>query len=252
MHLPEIDRYAHLDSPLHRWDARVRLVCLLLLMVALVLAPTLAHAALGFAFALGLLLLSRIPIRFALIHLRGVLLFCAFLCMVLPLTAGGDVLWRAGPLAFRREGLLRASLITVRAVGALMLVFPMFGTSPFPVTLQALQRLHVPSVLVQLTAFSYRYIFVLLDEMRRMLAAARSRGGGAAGRLRAVRTLSSMVGMLLVRSYGRTVGVWRAMVSRGYSGKVRTLHAFAAGPEDALKGVAIAGAAVVFLMAGRL
>ena len=25
MHLPEIDKYAHLDSPLHRWDARAKL-----------------------------------------------------------------------------------------------------------------------------------------------------------------------------------------------------------------------------------
>ena len=252
MHLPEIDKYAHLDSPLHRWDTRVRLACLLLLMIAVVLAPTLHLALLGFAFALGLLLLSRIPVRFVLVHLRWVLLFCAFLCIVLPLSVGGDVLWRAGPLAVRREGLLRASLITVRAVAAVLLVFPMFGASPFPVTVQALQKLRVQSVLVQLTAFSYRYVFVLLDEMRRMLAAARSRGGRAAGRLRATRALSGVVGMLLVRSYDRTVGVWRAMVSRGYSGRMRTLHSFAVGRADVLKGAAVGAAAIVFLMAGIL
>ena len=28
MHLPEIDTYAHLDSPVHRWDARARLAAL--------------------------------------------------------------------------------------------------------------------------------------------------------------------------------------------------------------------------------
>lgn len=260
MHLPEIDKYAHLDSPLHRWDARVKVACTAALLVTVALMPTYPLALAGLALAAGMLALSRIPLSFVLLHVRWVLLFCLFLLVILPLTfvpgevkgAGGDVLWRAGPFAASRRGLSMAGLISVRAIAAVLLVFPMMGTARFHVTLKALRRLRVPSVAVQILAFSYRYIFVLLDEMGRMLSAARARGHGRARGLRRLRNLGSMLGMLLVRSLDRTTGVYHAMISRGYRGEVKTLDDFRLRPADVLKGALVIAAAGSLLLAGVL
>jgi cobalt/nickel transport system permease protein len=255
VHLPEVDRYAHLDSPLHRWDARVKIACVSLLTLAAVLAPTPPAALAGLAVALCLLALSRIPLSFALVHLRWVLLFCAFLLVVLPLSAGGrpsEQLWRIGPVGFSGVGLARAGLISVRALAAVLLVFVVMGTARFHVTLKALRRLHVPSVAVQILAFSYRYLFVLFDEMHRMMSAAAARGQERARGLRRLRNLGSMLGMLLVRSLDRTGRVQHAMLARGYRGEVRTLDDFRLRPGDLLKGAcALATAAGLLALGAR-
>jgi len=250
LHLPEIDSYAHIDSPLSRWDARVKLASLSVLLVAIVLAPTYPLALMGFAAALALLLLTRIPLRFVLVHVRWVMLFCLFLTAMLLLTGGGEAAWRLGPVGLSRRGLRLSGLVSLRALGAVLLIFPMAGTARFDVTLKALRRLRVPSVAVQILAFSYRYIFVLLEELRRMFIAARARGHEQAGTMRTMRNLASMVGMLLVRSVNRTGRVYRAMLARGYTGEVRTLDEFHLRPADVMKGLAVVGLAVVLLAAG--
>ena len=250
MHLPEVDKYAHLDSPLHRWDARVKVACMVLMVVAVVLAPTHAAALVGLAAALCLVAVSRIPPAFVMLHLRWVLLMCLFLLIVLPLTAGGGPAsppWRLGPLRASPAGLAKATLISVRAVAAVLLIFVTVGTARFHVTLKALRRLRVPAVAVQILAFSYRYIFVLFDELQRMLSAARARGHGRARGLRRLSNMGNMLGMLFVRSLNRTARVHHAMLARGYRGDVKALDDFRLGPADVLKGLcAVAVAAALF------
>lgn len=236
MHLPEIDRYAGLDSPVHRWDPRVKLACTAPLVLAVVLAPGYAPALAGLGAAVVLLALSRIPASFALTHLRWVLLLCAFLTFVLALTGGGEPLYRAGGLAVSREGLRAAGLISIRAVAAVLIALVAMGTARVHVTLKALRRLRVPSVVVQILGFSYRYVFVLFDELRRMLGAARARGHGRTRGLRLLHNVGSMLGMLIVRSLERTRRVRCAMLARGYSGEMRTLDEFRLRAADLGKG----------------
>ncbi len=238
MHLPEIDKYAGLDSPVHRWDPRVKLATMAPLVLATVLAPGYAAALAGLGAALLLLALSRIPPSFALTHLRWVLLLCAFLTVVLGLTPDGEPLWQAGGVALSREGLWTGGLISVRATAAVLLLLVAMGTARVHVTLKALRRLRVPSVVVQILGFSYRYVFVLFDELRRMLSAARARGHGRARGLRALHNVGSMLGMLIVRSVERTRRVRQAMLARGYRGEMRTLEQFRLRRADLAKGAA--------------
>ena len=120
MHLPEIDRYAGLDSPLHRWDPRVKLPCMTALLVVAALSPTYAAAGAALALALGLVALSRIPVRFVFTHLRWVLMFCLLLLVALALTAGGEPLAQLGPVRLSRPGLRRGGLVALRAVAAVL------------------------------------------------------------------------------------------------------------------------------------
>jgi cobalt/nickel transport system permease protein len=250
MHLPEIDKYAHLDTALHRWDARVKVLCLSVLLIVVVLCPDYVSALLGLGCAVAALALSRIPLRFIFLHVRWVLLLCVFLLVVLPLTAGGESLWHVGRLAVSQAGLAQAGLISIRAVAAVLLVLTMLGTARFHVTLKALRRLRVPSVAVQILAFSYRYIFVLFDELGRMLSAARARGHGRARGLRLLRNVGSMLGMLIVRSLNRTARVQQAMAARGYRGEFKTLDDFRMVWPDLLKGAAALAAAGLILTVG--
>ena len=61
MHLPEIDKFAHLKSPLHSWDARVKIVSISILILSIVLLQDLRVAFLGLILAIILVFLSKIP-----------------------------------------------------------------------------------------------------------------------------------------------------------------------------------------------
>jgi len=252
MHLPEIDKYAHLDSAVHRWDARVRIASLLALLLAVVLAPTYPRALTGLAAAIVLLLASRIPILFVLVHVRWVLAFCAFLLIVMSLTAGGPAACSVGPVDLSREGLRLSGLISVRALAAVLLIFPMLGTSPFHVSLRAMRRLRMPRVAVQILSFSYRYVFVLFDELHTMVSAARARGFRRARPVRRLGIAGNMLGMLMIRSLDRTSKVHRAMLARGYTGEIRTLDEFHVRPADIAKGAAVLGLAAAIALVGVL
>jgi cobalt/nickel transport system permease protein len=86
-------------------------------------------------------------------------------------------------------------------------------------------------VLVAVIGFMYRYIFVLADEVLRLLRARESRmamgppgqrtGGSLAWRAKVV---GGMVGSLFVRTLARSDRVYQAMASRGYTGELRWLN----------------------------
>jgi cobalt/nickel transport system permease protein len=102
------------------------------------------------------------------------------------------------------------------------MMVPLVGTGPFPVTIRALERLKVPSMVVQMILMCYRYLFVFTSEMQRMATAMKARGFRKRMDLRTLRTIGNFVGVLLVRSFERTERVYQAMLSRGFSGKIRT------------------------------
>jgi len=252
---PEIDRYAHLDSSIHRWDPRWKLASLSVLLLAMALASPPAgrapswdrevpHALASLAASLALVQLSRIPLAFALGRsLPAALFLGAFMAVYsfLGSPAGGGWPFR---LALSPERFQAAAVIALRALAMLLLCFPMFGTSRFDVTMKALRSLRVPAPFVQLAVFTYRYIYVYTEELGRMRTSMRARGFRGRPSLYALRTMGNAVGMLLVRSVERTQRIQEAMTARGYSGTFRTFDDFSARPKDlAEAAVAVAAAA---------
>lgn len=226
MHLPEIDRYAHLGTYLHSWDPRAKIVSFSLLILCVVLLEKLPVAFIGFAVAWALVLSSRIPLRFIFKHLRWVLLFMSVFFVLMSLFIPGHELLHLHALVISQEGLQKGGLIATKAVAIALLIFPMVGTTPFPTTIKALEGLRIPHVLVQITGFTYRYIFLSIDEGKRMVSALTSRGFKRKTDLHTLRTLGRLIGMMFVRSYERTERVYQAMVCRGYTGKMVILNEF--------------------------
>ena len=226
MHLPEIDRYAHLRTYLHSWDPRAKIASFSFLILSVVLLGKLPVALVGFALACAMVVSSRIPLRFILKQLRWVLLFVSVFFVLMPFFIPGRELFGFHSLVITQEGLYKATLIAVKALSIILLIFPMIGTSPFPITIKALEGLRVPRVLVQIGAFAYRYIFLSIDEGKRMITALTSRGFERKNDLHTLKTLGTLIGMMFVRSYERTERVHQAMVSRGYDGNMVTLREF--------------------------
>ena len=243
MHLPEIDKFAHLKSPIHSWDPRVKIISIFILIFSIVLVQDLKVALLGFFLATSLVFLSRIPFSFVLVHLRWVLFFVLAISAILSLTVPGSLLVRASFLGISREGVRLSLLVSLRAISAALLIFPMIGTTRFNLTLKALQKIKIPERLIQLFMFTYRYIFLLMDEEKRIFIAASSRGWVKRTNFSTLRIMGNLVGMLLVRSFERTEHIRDAMLSRGYNGRLNILDEFTLSPGDFIKAsLIIAGA----------
>jgi cobalt/nickel transport system permease protein len=188
--------------------------------------------ALGSLFvSLGILVLSRIPPSFVMKKLKGSLGFLLLVLVIFPLAYPEKDL-DLGFFAVASDGILVAVLIILRATAILVLVFPALGTSRFDVTMKALRRLRVPSPLVQIVLFTYRYLFVYADQVRRMEAAWRARGFRVRANLHTARTLGNGLGVLLVSSIERTQRIQSAMKARGFSGSFRTFEDFKTSPKD--------------------
>ncbi len=84
-----------------------------------------------------------------------------------------------------------------------------------------------------------------------MSSAAKTRGFEAKTRWHTFRTLGNFIGVLLVRSFGRTERLYDAMISRGYTGKLVTLSDFQMTLWDSIKGAAVAFICILLFMEDR-
>jgi cobalt/nickel transport system permease protein len=78
----------------------------------------------------------------------------------------------------------------------------------------------MPKVFAVQLLFLYRYIFVLAEESGRASRARELRSCGKKGL--GISSFSSMVGHLLLRTWGRAERIHRAMLARGFTGEFHT------------------------------
>jgi len=166
------------------------------------------------------------------------------LALPFALTGALSVYLYAGPFP--------ALSMLLRITSCVLALLLLASTTPFFDLLKGLQRLRVPRMFVNLLLFTYRYIFVVSDEMGRMAVARRARGARSGQSLldrSAMKTLSFSAGMVLVRAHGRAQRMHDALRSRGFDGEVRTLTRFRIGDTEMLFGAAVVSFSLVLLMA---
>jgi cobalt/nickel transport system permease protein len=241
---PEIDRYASLDSPMHRFDPRAKLIAFIILIFSIVLLPNLKLALIGLLASILFLIASKLPLRFTLQHIKWVFLFVVPFIVIMPFTVGGAEIFSFYGLTMTYEGLEYGILVAVRAISAVILVLPMIATTRFDLTLKALAKLKMPNMLVQMFMFTYRYIFVFVVEFQRTWRAMAARGFKIKTNLYALKTIGKALGTLFVRSYERGERVYQALRSRGYTGSPKTLVEFKMHARDYILAVSIIGFAV--------
>ena len=242
----DIDRFAHLASPLQRWDPRFKTFSLglFILGVALIKAIPLSVAAL--VVALMLVWMAGLPFHFVAGGVKWVLLFLLPFLIIMPLSYPGEPALRLLGLPFAWEGLRLAVVIVLKAMAIVLTAYAIFGSSRFDISMLALQRLKCPKIIVQMLLFTYRYVFVFLAEMRRMDTAMAARGFVKRADRRTLRVIGNFIGTLLIRSFERTERIYKAMLSKGYQGDFHTLTSFEADGKDWIK------AALALMVAGVL
>lgn len=220
---PALDAHCYLDSPIHRWEPRAKLIGLATLILAFACVRQLALLPALLGIALSLYALARLPWGFWRDRLRlpGTLLLSMLL--LLPFLSGGTVWASWGPISIYREGCLAILPIACRFVSILTLGLIAFGTMPFATLIEAMRSLGLPAILADMTLLSYRYLDETGTMLRQMMTAMRLRGWQSDRfRWQQIPVLAAVAGTLLIRSFERSEQVYRAMVLRGY-GRVQAV-----------------------------
>ena len=170
LHINPADHYHGGHSRLHRLDPRIKTLGALAFIAATALLPD------GVWLSLGLLLMAIVSVA-GLAHLGWayalkrsfVALPFALAAVALPFTMPGQTLAQWGQLTVSMEGTVRLLSIVLKAWISVQAALLLTALTPFHDLLWSLRALRVPSLLVGVIGFMYRYLFVLGDEALRLL-----------------------------------------------------------------------------------
>ncbi|MBN1174702.1 MAG: cobalt ECF transporter T component CbiQ [Micromonosporaceae bacterium] len=221
--------YLPADTAMHRLPGHVKLVAALGFVLAVGCTPREQFWAFGGH--AGLLAIAvaraRIPITVLLRRLTVELPFLAF-AILMPFLASGRRVEVLG-VGLSVTGLLDAWNILAKATLGVSTSIVLAATTNLRDLLLGLERLRLPSLLIQIMSFMIRYGDLILAETHRMRIARESRGFVARD-VRQVPVLARSVGALFIRVYERGERVHLAMLSRGYTGGMPGLLQTAAVP----------------------
>ncbi len=229
MHHSFIDKYAGIDSVLHRRDPRVKIIITLALVVSIVLtdpASVMLFAAYGMMI-LFLVISSRIPVGFILKRSLVVIPFVLVIAAFIPFMKKGQVVgsYSLGflKLTVTHDGLMVLWNVLVKSYLSALCMILLTSSTRFTNLLKGMEGLKCPVVIIMLLSFMYRYVFVLEDELEKIKQAKASRTVAGSWWFH-MKTVANILGSLFVRSYERGEAVYLAMCSRGFNGEIRTIN----------------------------
>ncbi len=183
------DLYRNHSSPIHNLDARVKLILTLAFIIFLNLSPIGSWPAIIFFLTLS--------ISTALLaHLKPVYLLKRSLIALPFILAAFPLIFQGNPpdypihilpdwtIYYSPAGLQRFITIALKAWISVQTAILLTATTRFPAILTALQLMRLPRLWVTVIGLMWRYLFVITDEVTRMLHARSSRSAAAPGKIK--------------------------------------------------------------------
>lgn len=232
-----LGRYVPYNSFIHRMDARNKIVCLILLMVAIFFQyndwiVTFVMGGVLFLFILLLMIISHVSFRSLFSSLKSLWFFIIFLLLINALVPPKDatnVAFTIGTFSVYYEAIFQSLKIIIRLILMVSLTMvltsstkPLDLTNAFEWFLTPLKIIKFPAHEIAMTiSIALRFIPTLLDETERIMKAQESRGvdfkhGKIKTRMKAI---VSLIVPLFVSAFLRSEELADAMEARGYNPK---------------------------------
>lgn len=210
---------------LQSFDPRARIVSILLLVVAVVLARNLVALSALLALSVVVALASRVPLG-TLVKRVWLIVFGFTGLIALPaiFITPGDVVAQAGQFAITAQGLRTAGLLILRVETAVTLTTALILSTHWVQILRSLRALWVPAEVITMLAMTHRYIFLLIETAGQMFESRQSRMVGALSGADQRRMATRTAAVLLGKSADLSYDVYMAMQSRGFAGDIRLLE----------------------------
>jgi cobalt/nickel transport system permease protein len=221
------EKYSSLHSPVHQVNPIVKFFIVILIIIVNMSFTHIIPYFLLMLVIIGIMVLSHVPLRYYFVRtLFFIIIFAGVIALPLLFFTPGQVvaLWSIGTvnIVITLEGVLLASSLVLRVWLSLMAVMTLIFTTPFANLIHAMKHMHIPRIFLILFSLTYRYIFLFIEELMRLLQAKDSRSFRSLGFRLRFKILGQLFGTLLVRSIDKSEQVYRAMLARGYTGDLVT------------------------------
>lgn len=211
--------YIHRHSVVHSLPSHLKIIGVLLFVLVVVSTPITLWPA--FIIFLSLVIAAAIAGKISLFTLSKRALIeipFIFFAVLMPFFGTGER-FELGPLNLYRDGLLAGLSIVAKGTLGVLSAVILSTTTTAREILRGLERLRLPTIMVQIASFMLRYVNVISDEMERMKIARQSRGFDATG-VKHWKVIATSAAALFIRSYERGERVHLAMLSRGFDGEL--------------------------------
>ena len=210
------------DSPLHRIDARIKVICAFTVIFGVVFLMHWQIPLLVFAICIALVFYSRSKLKVYFKRLLYPFFFIISIAIIQPFTNVSAVVavLPVLNLPIYEAGINFGLLIFTRCLAAVAVLNLLILVTPMERILDSLRWFKVPSVIVDTMMLMFRYISLISDESARILKAQESRLGYSKkiGLWKKLGNFGTLAGMLMAKSFDRAIQVGDAMISRGYTG----------------------------------
>jgi cobalt/nickel transport system permease protein len=125
-------------------------------------------------------------------------------------------------LAVTSDGFNLGILVFARILGGFSCLAFLALTTPMTELFSILERLKIPSVVVEITMLMYRYIFVFLDEAINMYHSQETRLGYA-NMKRAYKSMGMLASNLFIKTWVKGEQIYVSMESRCYNGSMKSM-----------------------------
>ena len=219
----DFEKWAKGDSIFHRASPQIKITGAVCFCFVIAACQQMSSVLAGLVFVCVGVLLAGIRLGSLLKRLFFVNLFTLACWLTLPVTVRGTTVAHLGFLSMSREGIHMALLITIKTNCLVLAFVTLLSTSSVADLGHGLRRLKMPQKLCLLLLFSYRYIFVIHDEYKRLKRAALFRSFKPTTSMHTYQTYGNLFGMTLVKGWQRAGRVQDAMCLRGFTGKFISL-----------------------------
>jgi cobalt/nickel transport system permease protein len=200
----------------------VKLVVTLFMIVGSLFVVWLPNLAILCIVPVVLALTSKIPLRSFLVRVLFVPIFAAVISLPVLFITPGNTISSANiglfTLSVTMEGLQRFLIFSVRVWFCVASLILFTLSTGFDAILRMLASIRVPSIVIQLFSLTYRYFFVSIHELQKVLLAkeARTYVNKRTINLETLRNSGALLATLFIRTYERSERVYLAMKSRGF------------------------------------
>lgn len=211
--------YIHRHSIVHSLPSHLKIIAVLLFILVVVSTPITYWPA--FVIFLALVIAAATAGKISILTLSKRALIevpFIFFAVLMPFFGTGER-FELGPFNLYREGLLAGLSIVAKGTLGVLSAVILSTTTTAREILRGLERLRLPTIMVQIASFMLRYVNVISDEMERMKIARQSRGFDATG-VKHWKVIATSAAALFIRSYERGERVHLAMLSRGFDGEL--------------------------------
>lgn len=220
------EKFAKGESFIHRLDPVIRIAAATVLSICTAVCDDLGVIWIYVTIALFIIIMARLDIRSVMGRIKAALIVVLMMWLFIPTTFGGEILYQYAFIKISSQGVILCTKISIKSITILLVFISLIATMTVASFGHGLHRLHLPDKMVFLLLMTYRYIFVIEQEYKRLLRAAKFRGFRPGTNIHSYKTHAYLAGMLFVRASLRANRVYQAMICRGFNRQFHTLDIY--------------------------